>query len=275
MSSRLYISFIVFFLSGGCKSKTDSSISKDASRMNRVTIPTINYAVIKTLPHDTTSFTEGFLVYNGILYESTGSPNDMLQTKSIIGQVDLNTGKINSKVELDRKKFFGEGITFLKGKLYQLTYQTKLGFIYDAVTFKKLGEFSFPNKEGWGMTTDGAYLIMSDGTNKLTYLEPTDFKIIKRLDVSDENGAVSKLNELEFIHGFIYANVYTTNFIVKVDPGSGQVVGRLDLASLVNEAKTKHPASLELNGIAYDSTTRQVYITGKMWPNIYQIAFNH
>jgi glutamine cyclotransferase len=130
-------------------------------------------------------------------------------------------------------------------------------------------------REGWGMTTDGKYLIMSDGTSRITYVDPVGFKTAKTINVTDNNGAVNNVNELENINGFIYANVYTTGFIIKIDPQNGRVVGKIDLSALNNEAKIKYPGSLEMNGIAYDSTTGKVYVTGKMWPEIYQINFPH
>jgi glutamine cyclotransferase len=235
----------------------------------------IQYSVVKTYPHDTTSFTEGLLVHQGKLYESTGSPKDLEQTRSLVGEVDLNTGKIDKRVELDRQQYFGEGIVFLKDKLYQLTYQTKVGFVYDARTFRQLGTFSFPSAEGWGMTTDGTHLIMSDGTNQLTFLDPVSFKVVKLLHVNDQNGSLDKLNELEYIQGFIYANVYTTAFIVKIDPTTGNVLGKMDFTSLGYDAINRNPQAQEMNGIAFDSTSNQMYVTGKFWANIYQVSFNH
>ena len=151
----------------------------------------------------------------------------------------------------------------------------KIGFVYDAKSFKKLGEFVFPSVEGWGMTTDGTYLVLSDGTSNINYLDPNNYKLIKILGVIDNNGPVAFINELEYINGFIYANVYGTNYIVKIDPASGKIVGKLDLTTLNNEAKNKYPDALEMNGIAYDSVAKKVYITGKMWPNIYEIKFNY
>lgn len=238
-------------------------------------IPLINYAVKNTYPHDTTSFTEGLLVHDGLIYESTGSPGNMLQTRSLFGNIDLATGRINIKAELDREKYFGEGIAFLNGKIYQLTYQDKKGFIYDANTFKKLGEFGLPSAEGWGMTTDGSYLIMSDGSSVITYIDPADFTTIKTINVRNEMGPVTKINELEFIHQFIYANVYETNTIVKIDTSTGKVAARLELGSLANEAKSRYRGSMEMNGIAYDSVLRKIYVTGKMWPTLYEIDFPH
>jgi glutamine cyclotransferase len=253
----------------------DRSRNEDNLGKENAAPPIINYGLVNTYPHDTTSFTEGLLVYNGQLYESTGSPADMPQTKSLFGTLDLTTGKINKKVELDRNKYFGEGLSFLNGKVYQLTYQTKIGFIYDAKTFSKLGEFSFPGKEGWGMTTDGVSLIMSDGTNILYYLDPSDFKTVKTVQVVNEKGPVMKINEPEYINNFIYANVYETNSIIKIDPFTGKITGLLDLTSLANEARSRYPGSMEMNGIAYDPVSHNIYITGKMWPTLYEIQFAH
>lgn len=252
--------------------------NKDENKTNsnsETSTPIINWSIISVFPHDTTSFTEGFLINDEKLYESTGFTDEFPQTRSLFGEVDLKTGKINPKVELDKNKYFGEGIVFLNGKVFQLTYQSKIGFVYDASTFKKISDFTFPSKEGWGMTTDSTNLIMSDGTNVLTYLDPSTLKTIKTLNVIDENGPVNYVNELEYIKGFIYANIYTTNFIIKIDPSNGKVLGKLDLTSLKNEQKTKFPGSLEMNGIAYDLKNDKILVTGKMWPNIYEINFNH
>lgn len=264
---------IITFLFISCNNNNNSD--KDGNLNSVKSTPIINYSVISVFPHDTTSFTEGFLIHEGILFESTGFTEELPQTRSLFGEVDLKTGKINPKVELDKTKYFGEGIVFLNGKVYQLTYQTKIGFIYDAKTFKKLSDFNIPSKEGWGMTTDSTYLIMSDGTNILTYLDPNTLKIAKTVNVADENGPVLNINELEYIKGFIYANIYTTNYIIKINPSNGKVIGKLDLISLKNEQKTRFPGSLEMNGIAFNSINDKIYVTGKLWSNIYEIQFSH
>jgi glutamine cyclotransferase len=264
---------ILLFLCFSCKTKDEPGDSTENSEAKNAT-PVINYVVTNVSPHDTTSFTEGLLIHEGQLYESTGSPRELPQTRSLFGTVNLQTGTINPKAELDRQKYFGEGIAFLNGNVYQLTYQTKKGFIYDAKTFEKIEEFTFPSKEGWGLTADGSSLIMSDGTGNLTYLDPTGFHPRKTLQVRDENGPVTNLNELEFIKGSIYANVYTTSLIVRIDTASGAVTGRLNLSSLAGEAKVKYPGALEMNGIAYDSSNGKIFVTGKMWPNIYEISLS-
>jgi glutamine cyclotransferase len=236
------------------------------------TPPSIDYTVMKVLPHDTTAFTEGLLFHDGQLYESTGTDTNMPQScRSEFGTDDTITGKLQPKVEIDRNKYFGEGIAFVDGKVFQLTYKTKIGFIYEAKTFKKLGEFTFPSREGWGMTTNGTNLIMSDGTSNVTYLDPNTFQVVKTLTVTDNNGPVPNVNELELIHGYLYANEWQSNYILKIDTSSGKVVGRLDLESIATEAHNKFPGSEVLNGIAYNPASGLIYVTGKLWPNIYEL----
>ena len=245
------------------------------AKVSTPTTPMIDYVLTNTFAHDTSLFTEGLLFHNGQLFESTGSPADLAQTKSLIGISDLKTGKFSPKVELDKTKYFGEGIVFINNKLYQLTYKNKLGFIYDAKSFKNIGTFKYSNIEGWGLTTDGASLIMSDGTSNISYLDPIKFSPHKILKVTDNGYPVFNLNELEFVKGFIYANIWTKNLIVKIDTSTGNVVGKIDLSPLTNETKMKNPGADVLNGIAYDSTTDKIYVTGKLWPNIYQIQISN
>jgi glutaminyl-peptide cyclotransferase len=237
--------------------------------------PSITYSVLNALPHDRNSYTEGLLIYNGRLYESSGAPQEMDSTRSVVGIVDPGSGKLVIKAELDKKIYFGEGIAVIKNKLYQLTWTNKKGFIYDLKTFKKLGEFSFPSKEGWGMTTDGSSLIMSDGTSNLTYLDPVSFKTIRIVGVTDNNGPVGNLNELEWVNGNILANIYQTPYIIRIDPGTGKVLGRADFSNLIKEVKLKDPDVDYMNGIAYDSAKNKIYITGKLWPNIYEVRLNN
>jgi glutaminyl-peptide cyclotransferase len=235
----------------------------------------IDFRVTNRYQHDTSSYTEGLLFHDGKLFESTGTSPDMPASRhSLFGIVDLKTGKIDVKAEIDRSKYFGEGISFLGGKVYQLTWQSHVGFMYDAKTFRKIGEFSIPG-DGWGMTSDGQYLIMSDGSDVLSYHSPGDFKLVKTLRVTDNNGPVANINELEYINGYLYANIYMQNSIVKIDPASGRVVGKADLSSLKKEADSMYADSEYMNGIAYDSASKKVYITGKLWPSIYEITFSN
>jgi glutaminyl-peptide cyclotransferase len=272
MKQFLLFAFVTLLLNSCTNNSTNSD--SDTSGSTPTTL-FINYTVTQYFAHDTSLFTEGFLFHNGQLFESTGSPKKLPQTKSLIGISDLATGKFNAKIEIDKSKYFGEGIVFFNNKLYQLTYENKIGFIYDAKTFKEIGQFKYSNTEGWSLTTDGTSLIMSDGTSNLTYLDPVKLTPLKTLQVTEQRYPIEKLNELEFIKGFLYANIWTSDIIIKIDPSSGNVVGKLDLSSLTNEARRINPNADVLNGIAYDSTTDKIYVTGKLWPNIYQIQFPH
>ena len=237
--------------------------------------PVITYTILNALPHDKDSYTEGFLMHNGKLFESSGAPEGNEKTRSTVGIVDPATGIVSVKAELDRKIYFGEGITILGNKLYQLTWTNKKGFIYDLKTFKKVGEFTFPSKEGWGMTTDGSSLIMSDGSSNLTYLDPVSFKTIRIVGVTDNNGPVGNINELEYVNGSILANIYQTPYIIRIDPNTGKVLGKADFSNLVKEVKLKDPDVDYMNGIAWDSANNKIYITGKLWPNMYEVRLNN
>jgi glutaminyl-peptide cyclotransferase len=252
---------------GNLGRKADPEVPENA-------IAVINYTYVKTYPHDTTSFTEGLVIHNGELYESTGASLDLPQTRSLFGQVDLMTGKINVRVEIDAQKYFGEGIVFLSGKVYQLTYKTRVGFIYDAQTFKQIGQFNIPSKEGWGLTTNGTDLIMSDGTNILTFLNPKDLHVTKKISVTENGSAKFNLNELEYFNSSIYANVWGTSKIVRINPENGNIIGELDLTPFAVDAESIYPGSQEMNGIAYDSALNRVFVTGKLWPKIYEIRIS-
>ncbi len=237
-------------------------------------IPDLGFELVGTMPHDTTYFTEGLLFHGDTLLESTGSPERLGFARSLIAGTD-STG-VSRKVfaELDKSVFFGEGISVLGDKVYQLTYENQKGFVYQLPGFKKVGEFGFSSKEGWGMTTDGHLLIMSDGTDELSYIDPNTFKVIKTLKVRRGELPESYLNELEMVNGFIYANVFTTNTIVKIDTASGQIVGQLDLSRLADDALNVHQGSMEMNGLAFDARSGLFYVTGKFWPVIYKIRLN-
>ena len=263
---------LLLFACGSNNDRTSSSIESTSSTP---AVPHIDYRIVKTFPHDTTLFTEGLTVQDGVLFESTGSPAELPQTRSLVGPVDTATGQLHSKIELDKNTYFGEGIVFLKGKLYELTYKNHLCFVYDAKTFKPIGQFNFANNEGWSLTTNDTDLIMDDGTDKLTFIDPATFKPIKKLQVIQNGVPRDSLNELEYINGYIYANIWMNNSIVKIDPSNGNVVGVLDLSGLVFDARNKYSDAEVLNGIAYDKNTDKIYVTGKLWPNIYEINFPH
>jgi glutaminyl-peptide cyclotransferase len=274
-----FLFFIAFFLCisfMSCKTDKKNRV-EDAPNSNVPAYPEvklISHTILGQSPHDLLAFTEGLLFNNGKLYESTGSPEEIPSARSIIGEVDMKSGKINVKAEIDGKKFFGEGIVFLNDKVYQLTYKNQLGFIYDAKTFKSLGTFKYINAEGWGMTTDGKSLIMSDGTDKISFWNPTNFSIEKTLNVKALGKPQIYLNELEYINGYIYANIWTTPQIAKIDPATGNIVGVLDLSNVMADARAKNPKIAEMNGIAFNPANNLVYVTGKFWPSIYQIDFS-
>jgi glutaminyl-peptide cyclotransferase len=235
---------------------------KDKEGTNTSSAPAIQYAVKTQWKHDTEAFTQGLVIHEGKLYESTGQ-----EKSSWIGIVDIKTGEIDKKVTLP-DQYFGEGITILNNKIYHLTWQSKVGFVYDLRTFEKLREFNY-DSEGWGITHDGKNLIMSDGSDKLTFLDTVTLKPVRTVSVTNDRGAVSNLNELEFVEGYVFANLWQTNTIVKIDPQTGKVVGQLDLSPLARDAQMRSPRVDVLNGIAYHAGTKLFLVTGKYWPMTY------
>jgi glutaminyl-peptide cyclotransferase len=226
------------------------------------TIPALQIQVVKTYPHDPHAFTQGLEYFDGFLYESTGETG-----QSSLRKVDLQTGKVLQKVELS-SEYFGEGLTIFQGKIYQLTWLSKTGFVYDLRSFKKLREFSYYG-EGWGLAHDNANLILSDGTNRLRYLDPQSFAEMRSLEVYAGQEAVTNLNELEVIAGDIYANVWHANRIARIDAHSGQVVAWIDCSALV--AKEQKEPEAVLNGIAFDAARKRLFVTGKDWGHLFEI----
>jgi glutaminyl-peptide cyclotransferase len=270
---KLSFAVVCGLLIAACNNNT--VVKESGGSNSEIDIPqTIEYKVINAFPHDTTSYTEGLLFHDGQLFESTGYTNSFPSSRSLFGIVNLKNGEIEKKAEIDKSRYFGEGIVFLKDRIYQLTDTTHIGFIYDSKTYKKMGDF-FYEGDGWGLTTNGTYLLMSNGSSNIYYRDPKTFKIVKSINVTDNNGAVPNLNELELINGFLYANQWQTDYILKIDTATGQVVAKLDLSRLKSEVKMKYPFSEETNGIAYDSLSNKVYVTGKLWPLIYDIKFDH
>ena len=235
----------------------------------------IPFEIINKYSHSTNSYTQGLFFDGDTLYESTGSPIYLPQTESVLGSLDLETGKIDTKVKLDRDVYFGEGSTMLGDKIYQLTYKNQKSFVYDATTFEKIREFEFASQEGWGLTNDEANLIMSDGTDKITYLNPENFEIIKQISVKYQGQPQYNINELEYVDKFIYANIYQTNKIIKINPNNGDIVGILDLSPVVSQLLVEYPNIAELNGIAYRDSTETFFITGKLWPYIYELKLQN
>jgi len=222
------------------------------------------YEVVQSYPHNETSFTEGLEIHNGFIYESTGENG-----KSYIYKNNLKTGQTVKSVKL-ADKYFGEGITIFNDRIYQLTYKTKIGFIYNLESMALVDSFHFESAEGWGMTHDEKYLIMDDGTNVLTYIDPTTLKTVKKLQVYDDKDAVVYLNELEYSEGYIYANLWTTNLIVKIDSQTGKVLAKIDLDGILSMSNTDKQVDV-LNGIAIDPVTKKMYVTGKLFPKLFEI----
>ncbi|MDB5440691.1 MAG: glutamine cyclotransferase [Caulobacteraceae bacterium] len=223
-----------------------------------------DYQVVASFPHDTDAFTEGLFYQGGQLYESTG-----LEGKSFIRRVDLQTGKVLQNRPIS-DQYFGEGIIAWKDKLLELTWKNQVGFIYDLKTFEPIGQFSYPG-EGWALTTDGRRIIMSDGTAQIRFLDPDTLKETSRINVTLQGKPMTNLNELEWVKGEIYANIWQTDTIVRIDPVTGNVVGRIDLRGLLSAADRAGSRPDVLNGIAYDAAGDRLFVTGKDWPKLYQI----
>ncbi len=229
-------------------------------------VESCSYQIVNTYPHDDHAFTQGLVYYDGDLYEGTG-----LNGRSSVRRVELETGKVVQKIDLENK-YFGEGITLFEDKLIQLTWRSQISFVYDRESFEKLQEFTYPT-EGWGLTHDGQNLIMSDGSNSLFFLDPETFEEVKRISVSHHNEPIDKLNELEYINGEIYANVWMSDRIARISTTSGQILGWIDLSGLLNPALADNRDAV-LNGIAYDSENDRLFVTGKLWPNLFEITIN-
>lgn len=250
-----------------CKNKDNNDNGKNTPPPDQP--KTISYSIVNSYPHDTASFTQGLLIYNGILYESTGDTNG---NANQIMKVDLKTGKVVKLAYIDKSKYFGEGITILRDTVYQLTWKAKTVFVYSLKDFKKIKEFSI-NTQGWGITTDGKDLIVSDGTTNLYYYDPTTFHLLKTQEITEAGSLSYNLNELEYIDGFIYANQWQYPYILKIDPATGKVVGKANLNDVWNRVKAIDPNADVPNGIAYDPATKKIYVTGKLWPNLFEIQF--
>jgi glutamine cyclotransferase len=225
--------------------------------------PVHYYEVVNSWPHDPAAYTQGLVFHNGLLYESTGK-----QGFSSLRMVDLQTGKVIRKIDLPQK-YFAEGITVLGRKIFQLTWLHQKGFIYDKDTLRLTGEFRYEG-EGWGLTDDGRLLIMSDGTNTLRFLNPGTFQIERTLKVLEDGRPVTNLNELEYIKGEIYANIWQSDKIVRIDPETGRVKGWINLAGLV-PVDSHGQKEAVLNGIAYDKAGDRLFVTGKLWPKLFEI----
>lgn len=224
------------------------------------------YEIVKVYPHDPGAYTQGLLYHDGYLYEGTGQYGE-----SSIRKTDMSNGKILSILNIDNQ-YFGEGITIFKDKIYQITWRSRKGFIYDLKTFTLESTFQY-NSEGWGLTTAGDKLIMSDGSNKLYHVAPSTFNILKEVEVYDHNGPVNQLNELEYTDSLVWANVWLTDRIIAIDPETGAVKRELDMTNLLSPAEKRKLTDNDevLNGIAWNPEKRTFYVTGKRWPKLFEI----
>ena len=227
------------------------------------TTPLYTYKIINTYPHDRNAYTQGLVFENGVLYEGTG-----LRGYSTLRKVDLKKGEILQIHELPYQ-YFGEGITIYEDRIIQLTWQSNVGFVYAKDSFDLLQEFTY-STEGWGITYDGKHLIMSDGTSTLHFLNPSTFEYIGQIEVHDIDTPITRLNELEYIQGEIYANVWQTNRIARIAPDTGRVVGWIELEGLLSPEYSSEPVNI-LNGIAYDVMNERLFVTGKLWPSLFEI----
>ncbi len=226
-------------------------------------VPVSSVVVVNVYPHDSANFTQGLFFHQGFFYESTG-----LHGKSFLYRKDIKTGKTLQKVKMDQE-YFGEGIALLKNKIYQLTWKSGIVFVYNAKTFRKIEQMKYEG-EGWGLTSDGRYLLMSDGSSTITFRDRDSFKVVRKIEVRDGNRPVDRLNELEFIEGEIWAHIFTEDLIVRISPKNGRVKGWLDLSVLRSHLSPNARVDV-INGLAYDTKGNRIFVTGKFWPNVFEI----
>jgi glutamine cyclotransferase len=229
-------------------------------------IPIYGYEVVNTFPHDPGAFTQGLIFQDGALIESTG-----LERFSTLRRVELQTGKVLQKVDVP-PFYFAEGMTLFAGKIYQLTWKGEKGFIYDPRTFQKTGEFNYTG-EGWGLTHDADSLILSDGSEQIRFIDPNGYRVKRTISVTDNGRPVKEINELEYVRGEIYANVWHQNRVARIDPQTGRVVAWIDLSGLLRAGDVSDEEAV-LNGIAYDEQSDRLFVTGKRWPKLFEIKLN-
>jgi glutaminyl-peptide cyclotransferase len=221
------------------------------------------YKVVHSYPHDKDAYTQGLVYENGVFYEGTGQP-----VSSNLRKVDPETGRVIFQVNME-PPLFGEGIAILGERIFQLTWQNKVGFVYNKSTMKEISKFYYQT-EGWGLTTVGNKLVLSDGTNILYFMDPEQFSVISKIEVYDNEKKADQLNELEYINGEIWANIWNTDLIARIDPLSGKVIAYIDLSGILNDPGTDTKVNV-LNGIAYDQPGKRIFVTGKNWPKLFEI----
>jgi len=264
------IAIAIFALLGGCgragNSPTDTASQASATPSKRVAggdPPVYSYEVVHTYPHDPAAYTQGLIFANGFFYESTG-----LNGASSLRKVDVATGRVLQKVDVS-PRYFAEGLTLFQGKLYQLTWQAQKGFVYDLNSFAMEKEFPYQG-EGWGLTHDAQYLILSDGSNQIRFIDSADFTVKRVISVVNRGVPLYELNELEYIKGEIYSNIWHDDRIVRIDPATGEILGWVDLRGILPPEEHTDRENV-LNGIAYDEVGDRLFVTGKRWPKVFEI----
>lgn len=253
---------VIISLSCACRGKGNQKSSQE-NKIEKTVITQYGYTVKNVYPHDPTAYTQGLYWYDGYLWESTG-----LQGESQMRKVELETGKVLMATDLT-DDFFGEGAAYLDGKIYQLTWKNGIAFVYEPATLQKIGQFRYPG-QGWGLTTDGKVLYMSDGSSKIFVVDPEDFTRMKSIDVKAGRANRREINELEWIDGKIWANVYTSDAIIIIDPESGQVEGIINLEGILAPEDRTYTTEV-MNGIAFDPVNRRIFVTGKNWSKLFEI----
>jgi glutamine cyclotransferase len=263
-NTRFLLFSLALLLASGCsRSQPPGDVPLSPPAGTADAIVHYSYEVVQAWPHDPAAFTEGLVFRNGDLLESTG-----LNGESTLRDVDLNTGRVLKEISVPAQ-YFGEGLTVIGPHAYQLTWRNGVGFIYDADTFQQEGQFTYTG-EGWGLTTDGRWLILSDGTSRIRFLDPGTFQVVRTIDVTESGRPVERLNELEWVKGEIFSNVWQTDEIVRIDPVTGKVLGVVDLTGLLAPGD-RRPDTDVLNGIAYDDAHDRLFVTGKRWPKVFEI----
>lgn len=260
---KYFFASLVFLLFISCNSKENNN---NGNNPPPDAPASMTYSIVNAYPHDTSSYTQGLIIYNGEMYEGTGNYGH-----SKLMKVDMKNGKAEKEISL-APQYFGEGVTILHDTVYQLTWKEKKVFVYTLPDFKKIKEYNV-DFEGWGLTNDGKNLIVSTGSSDLLYFDPSTFKLLKTQTVTEAGSPTFNINELEYINGYVYANQYQYPYIFKIDPATGQIVAKADLTKMWNRVKAIDPDADVPNGIAYDSATKKIYITGKLWPELYEVQF--
>lgn len=268
MNMKKYSAIIGLVILAACNGNTDKPYDPS---LETPKTPVIPYTIVAEYPHDTSAYTQGLEFHNGKLYEGTGD----YETSSL-RITDYKTGKVERKHMMGTDSIFGEGITIFKNKIYQLTWESHIVYVYDVANIDKpIKTFNWPY-EGWGLTNNGTDLIISDGSSKLFFVNADDFRLKSTISVTENGSPVYELNELEYIDGFVLANIYQTDKIVKIDPASGFVVGKMDFTGIKEKffADKITPRTDYFNGIAYDTATKKLLITGKRWPKMFELKLN-